>query len=401
MPDAAAGRHRGRRLLSPAPRRFTGHDAARLAALVWIAVVLFLWWAQLELHWDAEALLRRDFRCFFEAGRRLRAGAAPYAGGRMPLLYPPFVLPLVGATATLGAHQLYAAVGALMTLGLAAGAVAAASLGSAPRPRRVTIAVLVATSPSFFLGLHLGQPAGVFLALVAGALALWAHGRPAAGGALAALLLAKPHFALVIVGLAVLLRAWRFLAAFAVAALALLALSLPYGLDAWQGWLAEVRRVALDHDAHPAKLWKQFTLYAFLRSVTDGLDPAGRLAKALYALALLPFGATIAVVVHRLRARFAEPMIAARLFAVAVLALCALNLYLHYYDALLLAIPAATLALAAPTWRRRLAHRGAVACAALLWVLQLSVLFWQVTPPLAGVVTTVWLALELQDLWRS
>jgi hypothetical protein len=82
---------------------------------------------------------------------------------------------------------------------------------------------------------------------------------------------------------------------------------------------------------------------------------------------------------------------------VIVLATCALNSYLFFYDASLLALPAATLALA--PWRSTGLRRLAIAAAVLSWLLQVEVAFIHENPPLGGVLAAVWLAAELADLW--
>jgi hypothetical protein len=385
-----------------ARRRFSADDAVRVASLLWIGFALFAWAAVLAVEWDDDARLgRRDVRGYYAAGERLVQGGNAFRDQRLPLLPTPIVLPLARLYFALGMRGAYVLAAFLTSIGFLVGALVCAAMGEASRDRRATVALVIATSPAFYLGLHLGQLQGVYFALLAGSLALVLAGRPATAGGLAAFLLAKPHLAVGPVGLAFLLGRLRFFAGFALGALIALALALPFGgLARWAEWWTVLRETALRHDANPNGYWKQFTLYAFLRSAFYGADPGGTIARVVWAVTALGFASAIAVAVRRLRDRIAvEPALGARIAGLTALGICALNAYLFYYDAVLLAVPGA--ALATGRWHRRGARAIASACAALVWWLSLAVAWDRSHPQLAGAVTTLWLAIELFDLFGA
>lgn len=382
--------------------RFDRDDAVRLAALVVIAIFGFVWWAALATQWDDEAALaHRDFYCFYRAGELLLAGEDPFSQDDHAFVNPPFTLPLAAALVPLGLRGSYIALAALGTVAWALGCVLAARFGEATDRRRTTIAIALLTTPCAFLALHLGQLSGVYFALLAGSLLAMTRGHDRAAGALATLLMAKPNFVIALAGAALLLGRRRLLATFALGTVVLMAISLPFGPDVWSDFWRALTRLAARHDTVASDYWKQLTIYAFFRATTHGLDPSGTLARGLWLLVALVFGAVIARVLWRHRDRFGEPAMAARLASIVVLATCALNAYLFYYDAIFLALPAATLVVAHRAWRRPALRRLAIACAALSWVLQIELTFIHESPPLHGIVTALWLAIELVDLSRS
>jgi hypothetical protein len=374
--------------------RFGRDDAIRIACLAWIVLCGFGYAAALALDWDDETRLSaRDFWCFFRAGELLLAGQSAYAQVDRAFANPPFTLPLVAVLPSLGVRGAYVVIAVVGSIAMVLGAAATVSLGEGSARERGTVALAIATSPSFFLALHLGQLSGVYFALLSGALALLVSGRHGAAGAMAALLLAKPNLAVALIGAALVVRAWRFLAALSVVALALLVVSLPFGLAAWSEWLGAVAYLAQRHDAAASDLWKQHTLYALVRSTLTAAT--ARIAWAAVAVAI---GAAIVATLVALRSRLEEREIGARVASLIVLATCALNTYLFYYDTLLLALPAAMLFLARASWTRRGLHRAAIACAVAAWILQAEVTLVHDHRPVLGAVTTAWLLIELLDL---
>lgn len=381
-------------------RRFDRDDVVRLVAIAWSALVTFGWWAVLSVQWDDKPdMVRRDYYCFYRAGELWLHGGDPFSQTDHAFVNPPFTLPLVIGLALAGLRGSYVVLAAIGSAGWVLGCVLASRLGEATERRRDTLAFAMVTAPCAFLALHLGQLSGVYFAILAGSLLLLARGRDGAAGTLAGLLLAKPNFVVALVGATLVLRRPRFLMALAAVGALLLLLSIPFGLEAWSDFFAALGRLAHRHDVTVRDYWKQFTVYAFVRAMTHGLDDTGNVARAISGAVLLGFGAAIVLVLRRHRDRFAEPMMAARLASVIVLATCALNSYLFFYDAVFLALPAGCLWLATSSWRRPALRRLAMLCAALSWLLQVEVAWVHVNPPLAGLVSALWLAIELVDLW--
>jgi Glycosyltransferase family 87 len=127
----------------------------------------------------------------------------------------------------------YAAAVAAWTL---VGIVAYLAAGGLLKPRLVNIAVIagVALAPGVFLAASYGQTALITSALIAVAITQ-ATARPLLAGGLAALLVAKPHLAIVVPVAFIALQAWRALAAMAAAGLVLMAVTLlAFGLEPWR-----------------------------------------------------------------------------------------------------------------------------------------------------------------------
>ena len=384
---------------TPSRWRVTWDDMIRLVAIGWLAATLFGWWSVLATQWSDDALLEnRDFYCFVLAGELHVAGDDAYSRHDHAFVNPPFSLPLVGLLGHLGLRSSYVLLAASTTLAWLLGVALACSLGRASQRDRETVAILVTTTPCFFLGLHLAQLSGVYFALLAGALVLLGRGRDGPAGLVAAGLLFKPNFLVALVLAAVLLRRWRFLAAVVVGSAALVVPALAYGEETWASFYDALAYLAHRHDTVREDYWKQFTLYAFFRASTHPVDESGWGARALWALVAIPLGALIAHRMATLRTRASDPEAFARLASVIVLATTALNPYLFFYDAIFLALPAATLWLARSSWRSPSRWRIALACAALSWLAQVEVAFVHGNPPVAGVIATLWLVIEVVDL---
>jgi hypothetical protein len=388
--------------MAPAPpaRRFAPDDALRLLCIAWIVCELFAWWAFLERHWgNDELMIARDYYCVVRGGELWWSGENPYWYGppHRDFYNTPAMLPFAVALAPLGIRGGYAAMAALGTIGFAIGVAALSHLGDASPRQRGTVAFVAATAPAFVLALHLGQLSGVWLAILAGSLALLSVRRDQLAGAVAALLLAKPQYAIPLVLACVVLRRWTFVRAFAALAAIEVAVSLAFGLDVWARWWEAARALEGRLENGPAGYWRQQSLFWFFRAATH----SSLAAKALWAASALGLGAAILRALLRLRERSTEPAIWARIASVIVLSTCALNGYFFYYDLVLLAVPAAALFLARASWSSALAHRVAIACAAISWALQIEVFWGRDHPPVGGLVAAIWLGVELADLNSS
>jgi hypothetical protein len=374
----------------------------RLVSLAWIAVALFGWWSVLAVQWDDDpAMIRRDYYCFFRAGELFLLGEDPFSQEDHAFVNPPFTLPMVIGLSWAGLRGSYVVLAMLGALGWLAGCVLATRFGEASEERRATLVFALLTAPCAFLALHLGQLSGIYFLILAGTLLLFSRGHDRGAGALGALLLAKPNFLVAVVLAAFVLKRPRFLIALGAGALALVLFSLPFGLEAWVDCWHALSRLAHRHDTVAADYWKQFTVYAFFRAVLFGVDASGIAARLVTGAVLLGFGAAILSTLRRHRARWGEPGMAARLASILVLATCALNTYLFFYDAVFLALPAATLFVADTTWARPRLRMLAIVSMALSWLLQVEVAFIHENPPLAGVVAALWLVLELVDLHEA
>lgn len=370
------------------PRRAL--DAIRIALLIAAAAANGAVALAIESTWGTDELLRRDYRVFWDAGRRVLEGRLegiydPRPGG-FPFLHPPPVITLSAPLGSLEPRAVYAILTALSIAALIASALALRAL----RPRRgehdLVWLAAVASAP-WLIALILGQPAALFLAAwVLGLLAL-ERDRPLAAGLVFGLLFAKPPLALAALALG--LRRPRVALGMLATAALLVLLSLPAGLARWPEWLEALGRVGDELASGEIALWKQHTLLASLRSVA----PAP-LAWLGWALAALPLGALALRAVRRASVLRAGGLL--------VLATLALTPYAYYYDALLLAVPGACLWLERERYPRRArCALGILACATLAWQHAAFFVFQAEGPPLAGFLVSAWLGVELSVTERA
>lgn len=365
--------------------RSWARDAARVVLLATACALHAIALLTVVDAWDDAEILRRDYIVFSEAGRRALAGEplydAPARG--FPFLHPPPVAALAASIAGLEPRALYLALTAssLLALGLAIFALPRL----APRPGEHDLVALgVLASAPWSIALVLGQPLPWALALALLALLAWRRGRPRTAGLLVGLLLLKPTLALAPLAAALVRRERAVLQGVALTALALGVVSLPLGLDAWRDWLAALARTLGAVQDARLLLWKQHTWLAFCRALVPG-----RLAWAAWALVALPLGL---LVLRRVRQGALTPLRAGGLLALAAIAL---GPYAYFYDALLLAIPAAALWLERERYSRRVhALLSLVAGLTFAWQ-HLGFFAFQRGPALGGLLATLWLALEL------
>lgn len=357
-------------------------DALRVALLAAAAGLNGFVALAIARHWPTDEILRRDYRVFWEAGRRLLGGdlAGIYDArpGGFPFLHPPPVIALSAPLGALSPRAVYAVVLALSVLALAASALALRALGPRKGEQDVLWLLVLASAP-WAIALIVGQPAALFLAAWTLGLLALERGRPLSAGVLLGALWLKPQLALAALLLG--LRRPRLALGMLAAALALALLSLPAGLARWPEWAEAAARAGAEVGAARIVLWKQHTLLAFLRSVT----PGAAIAWSAWALVALPLGA---LVVRAVRAGSTL-----RAGSLLVLATLALSPYAYYYDALLLAVPAARLWLE----RERDPRTWALAALACATFACQHVTFFalQRGPALCGLLVTAWLAAEL------
>lgn len=372
---------------------------------------------------DPARLARRDHECFRLAGELVLAGHTGYEDLARTFANPPFAFPLVAALGALSTAHAYLVCALASLLGALAAGLVLARVPSLPeatpvdRARAPTLAVVVVLAqPALLFALHLGQWSGVYLLLVALAVAALGAGRERRAGVAIGLLALKPPLVLplLVFAVAVLLgapraRQRRFAAALALTLAALLALACLHpavrseGLLApWQGFARALEALVARHEASPDSLRKQLTLYALLRYASFDvalLHPALRLGLRALALGALVL-ACVAILrlAYRTRATTAPLRRVVHLANAAVLLAVALNTYCFFYDGVLLAVPSVLVlthgdAYASAT-RTRLARLAALLVGLGAAVPLLTTALPSPTAPLA----LAWLALELDEL---
>jgi hypothetical protein len=387
------------------------HDVTRIVALWWlIGIGTYLGVVLLRDLADPERLALRDFFCFWRAGELALGGGTGYEQVDRTFANPPFAIPLVEALALLSPRDAFFAIGVVTTVLAAIGmAVLGGIEGMDPR-FRVTGVVLAVTTPSFVSALHLGQLTGLYVGLTA--VAVWGlvERKDVPAGIATGLLLVKPPLALALLGLGTLLRPRAFTLAWAGTALLLVLSSLPFGLSTWTAWNDVLAALVERHETTPDSWRKQFTVYAFLRTLLSWPElswPGGSREHARLAASAVSaaFAIPLARTLWSARALRDEAGAKGRLFrvrvaSIAVLATIALNLYLFYYDAALAVIPTVFLFSHRSAWCSRARWWTAVVLASLIWLAELLPMLWQGGPSPIGPMALAWAGLELVELAR-
>jgi len=370
---------------------------APIGVAVWIQAA---WFAGLFLSSDPVQEARRDWIQYFETGHRLLGGDLQAIYPRVfdmpfPWVYPPYCIYL---TAPLGLLTEGWAYVTCVVVQLVAMAVALALLRlalPAPRDEYVLAAGFVAASMPFNTTLIIGQASGLFLLVAAAALWTWTAGHRFAAGVLLALMFAKPNLGVFFPAALLAGGAWVSLAGMALGLVVMLAISLPLGIETWTDY------VRTTHAYFPVLtsrtlMWKQITLYGFWRTVTGTDAGHGTAVVALWLVSVVPLAVATLLVWRRGRDLRAP---AARVFGVVITLAIAANIYVQFYDGLLLAVPALAWYLERRSYHSRAAHALIGACIALLLVGGHLTLFivqggiaWQ------GPLIAIWLLAEAYDL---
>jgi len=160
----------------------------------------------------------------------------------LPYYHPPYYTLLIAPLAYLDYRGAYYAMAAFNVLLMAALIVILVRTSLRVRGRAVIVAAaMIAGFFPLFVTLLQGQSDLVVLVPLAAAYAAWARGRQGWAGVFSALALAKPQLLLLVPVLFIARRAWRALASFAVAVLALGLLSvLTFGFGAVIDYLGQV-----------------------------------------------------------------------------------------------------------------------------------------------------------------
>lgn len=356
---------------------------------------------------DDAQFTHRDFHNFYNAGTRIRAGEAVYQHDEIPFLLTPLAAPAVVVLSYIPEHVAFV-LAAIITAALFVLAVTmVARTCRGERRAQVTACFLACSMPPFWFALYLGQLTGLYLSLMATSLCLLAvpksegrtPGTEALAGTLCAVLCVKPQLALVVLFVALAKRAWAMLAVFALVLLVLWGISIPFlGVRAVLEWREQVAWCTEALEGADTTWWRQFTLYAFLRSVTsrEGMDMM--VARWLYLGIAGPLGLLTLLAVRKALGPD-DRRLSLRAVAILVLASIALNAYLFYYDAAFLVVPWMIAFLTYPTYAP-VTRALIVIVAVASWVLALTTpILQQGGVPLPGLVATVWLIVEILDLY--
>lgn len=303
------------------------------------AFALWLGYVWIERHdltvWD------KDWYCFYSAGKTFLAEGASQTYVR-PCnenyfwMYPPYMLYPWAAVSRLAPLTVYVLV---MTAVVGA---ATLSLGFIRATFRDvasidTILLFVIGSAGLLATLVVGQHSGLLLLGAAGALWAMRSDRDLVAGAFLGLMGIKPNWAAVFVLWLLVTRRWRVLGAMAAVGGLMILSTFPMGYDAWHTYLTVVPdhvRTLLNSDVsrmtYPAH--KLITAEAFARSSVGVVSPV---AGTVFWLLL------DVVVVAAALFVWIRSMSVADQIAVAVLAAIAANVYAEFYEALVLAVPAA------------------------------------------------------------
>jgi len=383
---------RGDTAESPGRRRRLLH-----LGLFGLALTAFgLWLGYLWLNRRDPAVWQRDWFCFYSAGERfLDSGpVGTYVEQCIEgyfWLYPPYLLyPYALATFLPPVGYYGVAVMAILALTGAGLKMLAVAL---PSRSFETIGLFVVASAALFGTLVNGQHSALLLVGVAGALWALRGNREFTAGLFLGLVGIKPNWALFFIAWLVVARRWRTLGGMALVGAAMILSTLPLGLDAWRAYLAagpagvgDLLDPATGAYSYPAH--KLVTFEAFARSTLGALSPAAG-QVAWVGLELLAVVACLSV---WLRSSDVRDQL-----AITVLVAVAANPYVEFYDALLLAVPAAV------WWTGRARYRPGTwrlvgAAAASIWVWQWV---WALGSPgpdwpsLVGGFLAVWIAAEM------
>lgn len=301
---------------------------------LWIG---YLWTQGFALEfWD------KDWYCFYSAGQHFRELGPEgvyltQCSENYFWLYPPYMLypyALASLFSPLAVY-LFVQLEIIVVLG-----VALKLLGdSLPRRGFGTLAAFVLGSAALFSTLVVGQHSALLLAGIAGAIWALQRERHVVAGLFLGILGIKPNLAAIFVLWLLVTRRWKTLGTMAAVGMVFILSTLPMGLGIWEEYITMTPRwiavllnagdgeVALRYPAH-----KLITLEAFTRSTLGNVSPAlGRLGWILLELI-----AAAACLVVWLRSRSTVDQV-----AITVLVAVAANIYVEFYDALLLAVPAA------------------------------------------------------------
>lgn len=349
---------------------------------------------------DPRENLATDWTAFDRAADRVWAGEdvyRPYDADEEPLpyLYPPFALWLALPLAV-GGFALSFLASAGITLGAMIGAVRSAlRLAPADMIDRRAALVLPLCSGAVLSSTLIGQYSGLLALSIAGGALLFARGHYGAAGVALALLCLKPNLAVAVPVVLVWSRSWTTLRGFAAGAIGLAALSLPFGLGAWRGFVDNIAMMSELQRDDVVPFHKMITVQATLHEVT-GLAGDSPLLWGLWAIVVSIMG----VAVLRLWRPVELVASPARAFGVLALFVVAANARLYFYDGTLVAIGGLLLFVSSSAFCSDRLRRAMLAGLACTWPALWGGLFLSLNPfvgPMAGILVVI----AGFDSWRG
>lgn len=271
-----------------------GYKLARLGPLLVagvLSVMLATWILQ-----DPVANVTTDWTAFDNAGDRLLAGDTVYRpfdfeDEPLPYLYPPFALWLTLPLTVSGFWGSFL----ISTLVPFVGYVAGLRLFGRAQPGEVdrTTAMIAAVASGACIGSTLiGQYSGLYvLAFGAGAL-LFRRDRRVLAGVVLAFLWLKPNIAIVVPVALLWARSWRTLRGFVAGSLGMVALSIPFGLDGWTGFVDNARNMAELQEQGVVPIEKMVTVLASVQTIF-GLEQDVLLSIGIWLAIAAVLGTTV------------------------------------------------------------------------------------------------------------
>jgi hypothetical protein len=372
----------------------------RLAPLTITAFMQISWFWNLARSPDPHAIARRDWYQFFQTGRQLVSGnlsafyPQSFESGYF-WLYPPYCIYLTAPLGVLPEWWAYALC-VLVEVAAVGGALALLRAAVPARSEDHTDATIaVVSSMPFNTVIYIGQISGVLSLIIAASLLARRRRRALTCGLLLGLLFVKPNLAIFFPPVFLLARQWRVLAGIALGLTLLLLSSLPLGLARWHeyaltthGYMEAIQRVV--------PMWKQLTLYAFWSGVSGVPHTLTTpVAIAWLASVTLVAGASALAWWRRGDSEAAIP----RLFGLTVLLALSANMYVYFYDALLLLVPGVVWWVQRGDYASRWRHRMIGICILLLFLAgYASFFFARGGISWAGPLIAIWLLCEAVDL---
>jgi len=371
----------------------------RLAPLTITGFMQFSWFESLVVSSDPHAIVRRDWYQFFQTGHQLLAGdlhaiyPRAFESGYF-WLYPPYCIYLTAPLGVLPEWWAYALCVVVEVVAVAG----ALALLRATLPARgedhTAAAIVVLASMPFNTTVAIGQISGVLSLILAASLWAWRRRRTFTAGLLLSLLFIKPNLAIFFAPACLLARQWRVLAGMGVGGTVLALASLPLGLERWY----EYARTAHDYVGivqTRALTWKQLTLYAFWRSTIEGAGTHGAVAAPWLASVAVLVGAAGLAWWRRRDSEAALP----RLFGLTVLLALSANMYVYFYDGLVLLVPGISWWVLRDQYRSRWRHGLIGACLLGIFIVgYLRIFFVSEGISWAGALIAIWLVCEATDL---
>lgn len=375
------------------------HRLARLGTIFVAGVFIFMLVAWV-LEDPAENVMT-DWTAFDNAADRLTSGETIYRPWNqdtepLPYLYPPFALWMVLPLALLGFWASFA----FSTLTpLAAYFTGLRKLGSAESDslavnRTTGLIVALASGPAIGANL-IGQYSGLYVLAFGAAALLYTRDLRVLSGLVLAFLWIKPNLAIVVPFALVWSRSWRPLKGFAGGTVLMLVLSLPFGLEQWNGFASNIANMAELQERGVVPIDKMVTVLSSVQTVF-GLEAAVWPSIAIWAVAAAILG--VAILVLWTPTRLAESPVRA-FGALAVFAVVA-NPRLYFYDSSLLLMGVYGLWLSASVRSSARAVQWTSVLAMLVWAGSWGSLF-PVLNPIVGPSAAALLLLTAGDSFRS